>query len=214
MERRQLVVVGNGMVGHRFVESAVDRQLTDGWDILVIGDERWPAYDRVALTSYLAGASADDLILGSGEGYGDSRVRARHGDEVVAIDRAASVVRCRSGETHGYDALVLATGISAVRPADPWPRLARLLRLPHHRRPRCHRARAPPTPRPGHCHRWRPPGPRGRQRPALASASEHPRRRVRAAADACAGGRRRRRASCAGDRGRLVRPACTRGRGR
>ena len=55
--RKQLVVVGHGMVGHRFVESAISRGLTETYDITVIGEEPRPAYDRVALTSFFeAGA--------------------------------------------------------------------------------------------------------------------------------------------------------------
>ena len=48
---RRIVVVGNGMVGHRFVEAAIDRGLTDDAQVVVIGDEPIPAYDRVALSS-------------------------------------------------------------------------------------------------------------------------------------------------------------------
>nr|MBA3782206.1 hypothetical protein [Nocardioides sp.] len=50
--RKQLVVVGHGMVGHRFVQAAVERGLTETYDVTVIGEEPRPAYDRVALTSY------------------------------------------------------------------------------------------------------------------------------------------------------------------
>ena len=61
--RSTLVVVGHGMVGHRFVQAAIERGLTETHDIVVIGAERRPAYDRVALTSFFAAESADELSL-------------------------------------------------------------------------------------------------------------------------------------------------------
>ena len=73
--RKHLVVVGHGMVGHRFVQAAIERGLTETHDITVIGEEHRPAYDRVALTSFfevgadalrlqLLGARLDGLALG------------------------------------------------------------------------------------------------------------------------------------------------------
>ena len=50
--RKRIVVVGHGMVGHRFVEAAVERGLTETHDIVILGEEPRAAYDRVALTSY------------------------------------------------------------------------------------------------------------------------------------------------------------------
>ena len=61
--RSTLVVVGHGMVGHRFVQAAIERGLTETHDIVVIGAERRPAYDRVALTSFFSAESADELSL-------------------------------------------------------------------------------------------------------------------------------------------------------
>ena len=61
--RRTLVVVGHGMVGQRFLEALVDRGLTERYDVVVLGEEPRPAYDRVALTSYFAAGTADELSL-------------------------------------------------------------------------------------------------------------------------------------------------------
>ena len=43
MTRRTLVVVGHGMVGHRLVELAVERGLTQEWDVVVHAAEVVPA---------------------------------------------------------------------------------------------------------------------------------------------------------------------------
>ncbi|MGZ8737914.1 MAG: hypothetical protein ACXWW7_12180 [Nocardioides sp.] len=60
-QRETLVVAGHGMVGHRLVQAAVARGLTERYDIVVVGEEPRPAYDRVALTSFFDAASADEL---------------------------------------------------------------------------------------------------------------------------------------------------------
>ncbi len=70
---KKIVVVGYGPAAHRLVEALLQR----GFDgrITVIGEEPRPAYDRVALTSYLSGVSAEDLsypVPGAGGGHGSA----------------------------------------------------------------------------------------------------------------------------------------------
>lgn len=117
--RPRVVVVGHGMVGHRFVQAAVERGLTETHDVLVLGEEPRPAYDRVALTSYFAADSADDLSLLPGGSYDDPRVELRLGAEVVAVDREARRVVLADGEPAAYDVLVLATGAAPFVPPVP-----------------------------------------------------------------------------------------------
>ncbi|HWJ81789.1 MAG TPA: nitrite reductase large subunit NirB [Nocardioides sp.] len=121
--RKQLVVVGHGMVGHRFVESAISRGLTETYDITVIGEEPRPAYDRVALTSYFeVGAQALSFLPGGR--YDDPRVTLRLGTEVVAISPRHRIVTLSSGEDLHYDELVLATGAAPFVPPVPGKDLA------------------------------------------------------------------------------------------
>lgn len=110
---RHVVVVGAGMVAHRFVESLLSRA-DDTWRVTVVGDEPRHPYDRVGLTSFFAGASADDLELDRSP-FGDERVRFLRGRTVTGIDRDAGEVLVDSGERIGYDRLVLATGSYAAR---------------------------------------------------------------------------------------------------
>src|ERR687895_2016919 len=118
--RKQLVVVGHGMVGHRFVSAAVERGLTETYDVVVVGEEPRPAYDRVGLTSFFE-VGADELsLLPEGE-YDDPRVRLVVGTEVTAVDREARTVRLADGEEIAYDELVLATGGAAAVPPPPAP---------------------------------------------------------------------------------------------
>jgi len=108
-----VVVVGAGMVAHRFVESLLSRS-GDAWRVTLIGEERRLPYDRVALTSFFAGASADDLTLARSVTE-DERVEFLGDDPVVRLDCAARRVVTRSGRSVGYDRLVLATGSYAAR---------------------------------------------------------------------------------------------------
>ncbi|WP_392390611.1 nitrite reductase large subunit NirB [Nocardioides sp. L-11A] len=117
-QRRHLVVVGHGMVGHRLVQAAIERGLTATHDITILGEEPRPAYDRVALTSFFE-RGAEALSLLPGGGYDDPRVRLRLGAEVVAISPRQRVITLASGEDLHYDELVLATGATPFVPPVP-----------------------------------------------------------------------------------------------
>jgi nitrite reductase (NADH) large subunit len=104
----RLVVIGNGMVGQRFLEQLVTR--SQAFDITTFCEEPRPAYDRVQLTSFFSGKSADDLSLAPRKFFEESKLTLRLNDSVQAIDPVRKVVR--SGRYHEvpYDKLVLATG--------------------------------------------------------------------------------------------------------
>ena len=110
---KTLVVVGHGMVGHRLVQAAVERGLTDDWRVLVLAEEAVPAYDRVALSTWFDGA---ELGLAEVDHPG---VELRLGDPVTAVDVAGRTVTSASGRVTTYDALVLATGSTPFVPPVP-----------------------------------------------------------------------------------------------
>ncbi len=119
--RKTLVVVGHGMVGHRFVQAAVERGLTETFDVVVVGEETRPAYDRVGLTSFFE-VGADALSLLPAGTYDDPRVRLLLGTEVTAIDPARRTITFSEGEQArelAYDELVLATGAAPFVPPIP-----------------------------------------------------------------------------------------------
>ena len=106
---KHIVVIGNGMVGHRLVE----RLRADGGDrvrITVLGEEVRPAYDRVQLSSYFSGRSAEDLSLVADGFYDGDGVVLHLNTRVVEIDREGHAVVTAAGERIDYDRLVLATG--------------------------------------------------------------------------------------------------------
>src|SRR6266545_2190014 len=112
----RLVVVGNGMVGHRFVEAAAERGLCDRRRLLVIAEEPRLAYDRVNLSKWFQGKSADELSLVEPGEYERLGVDALTGDPAIGLDCPARTVRTGSGREFEYDALVLATGSSPFVP--------------------------------------------------------------------------------------------------
>jgi nitrite reductase (NADH) large subunit len=115
---RHAVVVGNGMVGQRFVEALRSRDVERQWRVTVLAEERWPAYDRVSLSSLFDGRSAEDLNIVADGCYNGGYVL--HLDEAVtSVDRAAHTVTTVRGRTVSYDALVLATGSHPFVPPVP-----------------------------------------------------------------------------------------------
>ncbi|GAA3678799.1 nitrite reductase large subunit NirB [Nocardioides ginsengisoli] len=116
--RKQLVVVGHGMVGHRFVQAAIERGLTETHDITVLGEEPRPAYDRVALTSFFEVGAEALSFLPDGV-YDDPRVTLRLSTEVASVDVESRIVTAADGATYSYDELVLATGAAPFVPPVP-----------------------------------------------------------------------------------------------
>ena len=51
--QQQLIIIGNGMVGHHLVEQLVDNGALERYQVTVFGEERHRAYDRVHLSSAL-----------------------------------------------------------------------------------------------------------------------------------------------------------------
>lgn len=115
----RVVVVGNGMVGHRFLEELVWSGAMPLLDVTVVGAERHRAYDRVQLSSWVDHRSAEALCLVE-DGFAAMHGITEHlGDPAVRIDRSARTVLTAGGCAFGYDTLVLATGSRPFVPPIP-----------------------------------------------------------------------------------------------
>ncbi|MGO4430488.1 FAD-dependent oxidoreductase, partial [Streptomyces sp. MCAF7] len=114
-----IVLVGHGMVGQRFLEGLVERGVTERARVVVLCEEPRPAYDRVQLTSYFSGRTAEDLSLVEDGFMARHGIELHLGDPAEHIDRAARTVTARSGLTVAYDSLVLATGSYPFVPPVP-----------------------------------------------------------------------------------------------
>ncbi|MDJ1479206.1 nitrite reductase large subunit NirB [Cytophagaceae bacterium YF14B1] len=117
--RKKIVVVGNGMVGYKFCEKLTARMQPDQFEIVVFGEEPRHAYDRVHLSEYFAGKTADDLSMSTLEWYAEKNIRLHLSDPVQQIDRNEKTVHSFHGITESYDYLVLATGSAPFVPPIP-----------------------------------------------------------------------------------------------
>ncbi|MFT4687201.1 MAG: nitrite reductase (NADH) large subunit [Neolewinella sp.] len=113
---KKIVLVGNGMVGHKFCELFSRHPKRADFNLLVFGEERRPAYDRVHLSEYFANRDADRLSLASTEWYADNGIALHCGESVTNIAHEKKCVTTASGQVHTYDYLVIATGSSAFVP--------------------------------------------------------------------------------------------------
>ncbi|MCT7292490.1 nitrite reductase large subunit NirB [Rhodococcus sp. PAE-6] len=119
MSRKNVVVVGHGMVAHRFVEALRVRDEQNSWSVTVLGEEADAAYDRVGLSSYVGAWDRKELALAGNDYAADDLVDLRVGTRAVGIDRAARTVTTAGGDVLPYDSLVLATGSYPFVPPVP-----------------------------------------------------------------------------------------------
>lgn len=109
-----VVVIGNGMVSYKFCEKPLAK--STAFNLVVFGEEPRVACDRVHLSEYFGGKTADDLLMTPTQWYHDYGITLHLGDAVQEIDRASQTVHSRGGLVQPYDYLVLATGSSAFMP--------------------------------------------------------------------------------------------------
>ncbi len=108
--QKTIVVVGNGMVGHKFLDLMIRHGAARQYRLITFCEEPQLAYDRVNLSSYFSGKTGTDLSLMPPGLYADNGIDVYRGDRVVAIDRAQRQVFSANGVCIDYDYLVLATG--------------------------------------------------------------------------------------------------------
>lgn len=113
----RVVVIGAGMVGHRFVDELVRADAEGRFLVELVGAEEYEPYNRILLTEVLAGR-ADLRALGLPL-PDQERVRFRRGVAADEIDTAARQVLLSDGTRSSYDHLVLATGARAFVPPLP-----------------------------------------------------------------------------------------------
>lgn len=119
MSKQRIVVIGNGMVGHKFIENMLSGENRDQYDIITFSEEPRLAYDRVQLSSYFAGATANDLMLTSEAYYEDNGIYFVLNDKVESLKLEDKKVVTASGREEPYDKLVIATGSYPFVPPIP-----------------------------------------------------------------------------------------------
>lgn len=111
----KLVVIGNGMAGIGCVEQILKHNTP--FDITVFGDETHANYNRILLSSVLAGEKmADDIILNELSWYKRHGITLRVGVRITAIDPVLKSVTGDDGSVTPFDKLILATGSNPLVP--------------------------------------------------------------------------------------------------
>ncbi|GAA1958080.1 FAD-dependent oxidoreductase [Amycolatopsis minnesotensis] len=116
MTARNVVVLGYGMAGARLADEIRNRD-PEGTRVAltIVGEETHPAYNRVLLSSVVAGTMRPETVLLQDGNWAEQRgVTLRKGLSATGIDRGRRRVTLSDGSTVDYDALVLATG------SKPW----------------------------------------------------------------------------------------------
>ena len=114
----KIIVAGHGMVGHKFLESLAESGLPD-LQVTVLCDEPRAAYDRVHLSEFFSGKTADDLSLVEPGFFERTGFDLRLGARAVAVERRTRTVTTADGTVLPYDKLVLATGSNPFVPPVP-----------------------------------------------------------------------------------------------
>ena len=115
----KLVVIGNGPVGHHFLESLVTSGKANNYQVTVFGEEPLPAYDRVHLTSWFKNQDVSDINMVSNGFYANNHFTLHIGDKVTQIDRFKKIVTSENGVEVSYDKIILATGSFPFVPPVP-----------------------------------------------------------------------------------------------
>ena len=113
---KKVIVIGNGMVGFKFCEKLKESDKGADFSVTVFGEEPWPAYDRVHLSSYFSGTSAEDLYMAPLSWYVENDIELRTKELVTSINRESKTIQTHQGLEFEYDYLVLATGSAAFIP--------------------------------------------------------------------------------------------------
>ncbi|WP_434999473.1 nitrite reductase large subunit NirB [Vibrio scophthalmi] len=110
MSKLKLVIVGNGMVGHRYIEDLVEKTDVSQMEITVFCEEPRVAYDRVHLSSYFSHHTAQELSLVKEGFYEKHGIQILLGERAININRQNRIVYSSTGREIQYDKLILATG--------------------------------------------------------------------------------------------------------
>ncbi|MDP2098638.1 MAG: FAD-dependent oxidoreductase [Methylobacter sp.] len=118
-EKHTLVVIGNGMVGQYFLANLAESSIKEHYEIITFCEEPRVAYDRVHLSAFFTGTTAEELSLVEDGFFQRHGITLHLGDKAVSIDRTAKTVTSAKGLTIAYDKLVLATGSYPFVPPIP-----------------------------------------------------------------------------------------------
>ena len=124
--QKRVVVIGNGMVGQRFMENLIKLDPDKKCLISTFCEEPRAAYNRVRLTSYFETLDPSSLSMtsefddtGKTAWYDENNVQILLNDKAVSMDTTSKTVTGASGTILPYDVAIMATGSFPFVPPVP-----------------------------------------------------------------------------------------------
>ena len=103
-------MIGNGMAGIRTLEELL-KLTPELYDITVFGNEPYPNYNRIQLSTVLQGdTTVQDIIMNDWQWYKDNNIELFTGEEIIKIDTEKKQVLSDNGRVTDYDECIVATG--------------------------------------------------------------------------------------------------------
>ena len=117
MQKKNLVVIGNGMAGARTVEDILARGGNSTFNITMFGDEPYGNYNRILLSNVLNGSQQEEeIFLNPIEWYRENNITLHVGVYAESILRKSKCVLGQDGSIEPYDKLIIATGSRSYVP--------------------------------------------------------------------------------------------------
>lgn len=108
--KKKLVLIGNGMAGVSCIEQLL-KVAPNRYEITIFGSEPHPNYNRILLSSVLAGdADMKDIVINDWSWYEENHITLHTGQTVNKIDTNSKLISTDGGIRVPYDELIIATG--------------------------------------------------------------------------------------------------------
>lgn len=116
MQRKKLVIIGNGMGTCRLLDELVARDAERTYEVTVFGEEPGGAYNRILLGKVLSGEVPDAIVTKPPEWYDRHGFRLVSNTRVARLDTRKKTLETADGQERRYDLAVLATGSQPLVP--------------------------------------------------------------------------------------------------